>query len=273
MPLRIRCAIVDDEALARRKLRDLLAGIEGVEIVGEAADGVSAVRLLTEYRPELVFLDIRIPELSGFAVLERLDYSPHVIFTTAFDQFAVPAFDVDAVDYLLKPFSASRLRLAFARAVEGIRDKDRSGAAQRAASVGDRLFVRANGQLVAIAISSIERIEGSDDYSSVHANGRTYLVSRRLSFFEAALESAGFLRVHRSHIVNRNHLTGVRIREGGRLEAHLASGAVVTVSRSRASALRAALKDVRQRNAASEDEPSSRASDKESRSRRAADDR
>ena len=258
MPSRIRSAIVDDEALARRKLRDLLAGIEDAEIVGEAADGLSAVRLLTECKPDLVFLDIRIPELSGFAVLERLDYSPHVIFTTAFDQFAIPAFDVDAVDYLLKPFSASRLRIAFARAAEGIRNRDRSGAAQQATSVSDRLFVRANGQLIAISISSIERIEGSDDYSSVHANGRAYLVSRRLSFFEAALEAAGFLRVHRSHIVNRNHLTAVRIHEGGRLEAQLASGAVVKVSRSRASALRSALESVRRVNAQSEEEASRR---------------
>ena len=272
MPVRISCVIVDDEALARRKLRDLLAGIDDAEIVGEAADGVSAVRLLSEQRPDLVFLDIRIPELSGFDVLERLDYSPRVIFTTAFDQFAVPAFDVDAVDYLLKPFSASRLRIAFARAVEGIRNKDYSRVADKTPSVGDRLFVRASGQLVAISISSIERIEGSDDYSSVHANGRSYLVSRRLSFFEAALHSAGFLRVHRSHIVNRSHLTEIRIRGGGRLEAHLASGAVVKVSRSRASALRAALEDARQLNAQEEGVQSRRVSSRVSRSRRSADD-
>jgi len=273
MPSRISCAIVDDEPLARRKLRDLLAGIEGAEIVGEAADGLSAVRLLSEHRPELVFLDIRIPELSGFAVLERLDYSPQVIFTTAFDQFAVPAFDVDAVDYLLKPFSASRLRIAFARAVEEIRKNDRSGAVQQSASVGDRLFVRANGQLVAISISSIERIDGSDDYSSVHANGRTYLVSRRLSYFEATLRAAGFLRVHRSHIVNRNQLKGMRTRGGGGLELHLASGAVVKVSRSRAAALRAALESSPQIDAQEDDEPLRRAKGKDGRSRLAADHR
>jgi two-component system LytT family response regulator len=244
-PARMTCVVIDDEEMARRKLRSLLEKASWLACVGEAADGPRAVQLIDQTRPDLAFLDIRMPGLSGLQVLERVKHIPRVIFTTAFDEFAVAAFEIRALDYLLKPFSASRLRLALDRAREVVAAPpaliERASAALRH-DVPRQVFVRTGGTLLALAVESIERIDGSDDYSSVWANGRAYLLYRRLAEFAELLAPAGFLRVHRSHIVNTAHIVSARAGEGGRLELRLRSGAVVTVSRSRAASVRDALR-------------------------------
>lgn len=242
--LRMTCVVVDDEEMARRKLRALLLDESWLTCVGEASDGPSAVRLIDSERPDLTFLDIRMPGLSGLQVLQRVKHVPRVIFTTAFDEFAVAAFEIRALDYLLKPFSASRLRLALERAREAARSQ--SGLLERATAallhdVPRQIFVRAEGALLALDVESIERIDGSDDYSSIHVNGRGYLLYRRLAEFAELLAPVGFVRVHRSHVVNTSHIEQVRSVEGGRMDITLRSGARVVVSRSRAAALREVL--------------------------------
>ena len=239
------CVVIDDEDMARRKLRALLADDAAwLTCLGEAADGPAAVRLIDESRPDVVFLDMRMPGLDGLQVLERVRHTPRVIFTTAFEEFAVAAFEIRALDYLLKPFSASRLRLALDRAREVVAVDstllERASAALRR-DVPRQVFVRMGGKLLALPVDSIERIDGSDDYSSVWANGRSYLLYRRLAEFAELLSPAGFVRVHRSHIVNVSHIASARSTEGGRLELALRSGAVVPVSRSHAAAVRTVL--------------------------------
>lgn len=243
-PARMTCVVIDDEQMARRKLLSLLDEAPWLSCVGEAGDGQRAVQLIDQTKPDLAFLDIRMPGLSGLQVLERVKHVPRVIFTTAFDEFAVAAFEIRALDYLLKPFSASRLRLALDRAREVAAAQpallERAIAALRR-DVPRQVFVRTGGTLLALAVDSIERIDGSDDYSSVWANGRGYLLYRRLAEFAELLAPAGFLRVHRSHIVNTAHIVSARAAEGGRLELRLLSGAMVVVSRSRAAMVREAL--------------------------------
>jgi two-component system LytT family response regulator len=240
----LRCVVIDDEEMARRKLRALLSDAPWLTCIGEAADGHGAVQLIEQARPDLAFLDIRMPGLSGLEVLERVTHTPRVIFTTAFDEFAVAAFEIRALDYLLKPFSADRLRLALDRAREVVSAQpsviERTGAALRR-EVPRQVFVRTGGSLLALPLESIERIDGSDDYSSMWSNGRAYLLYRRLAELAEMLEAAGFLRVHRSHIVNTAHIVSARTAESGRLDLTLRSGAVVPVSRSHVAALRKTL--------------------------------
>ncbi len=242
----ITCLVVDDEPLARRKLTGLLAGVDWISCVGEASDGVSAVRLIDTRRPDLVFLDIRMPGLSGIQVLERVRHQPGVVFTTAFDDYAVAAFELLALDYLLKPFAAERFNRTLARIRETMA-RDRSlGVAERAATaLGTapltRVFVRASRGLISMPLSEVERIEGDDDYSALYAGGRRYLLSRRLGDLEARLAPSRFVRVHRSHILNLDHVSAIRRLDGGRAEITMRSGAKVTSSRNRSAALRDAI--------------------------------
>jgi two-component system LytT family response regulator len=239
----ITCVVVDDEEMARERLRDLLAGVADVRVIGEAADGPAAVRAVDTLRPTLVFLDIRLPGLTGLQVLERVKHVPAVIFTTAFDEFAVTAFELHALDYLLKPFSGNRLHVALARARESLTTDGMPSVVERAsaalsASAPQRVFVRDRGTLLAVPLSSIERIEGSDDYSALYTDTRRYLVLRRLSELETTFASARFVRIHRSHIINLAYVSALRGLEGGRVEVEMRSGARLPATRARLHELR-----------------------------------
>jgi two-component system LytT family response regulator len=234
----VTCVVVDDEEMARARLRDLLADAADVRVIGEAADGLTAVRCIDALRPDLVFLDIRLPGLTGLQVLERAKHVPAVIFTTAFDEFAVTAFELHALDYLLKPFSGNRLHLALARAREALVGDNVPGVIERATaalsgSAPQRVFVRDRGTLLAVPLSSVERIEGSDDYSALYTNTRRYLVLRRLSELETTLAAARFVRIHRSHIINLAYVAALRGLDGGRVEVEMRSGVRLPASRAR----------------------------------------
>ena len=234
----ITCVVVDDEEMARARLRDLLGDVADVRVVGEAADGLAAVRCIDGLRPDLVFLDIRLPGLTGLQVLERVKHVPAVIFTTAFDEFAVTAFELHALDYLLKPFSGNRLHVALARARESLIADGVPGVLERATdalskAAPQRVFVRDRGTLLAVPLSSVERIEGSDDYSALYTDTRRYLVLRRLAELETTLAGARFVRIHRSHIINLAYVTALRGVEGGRVEVEMRSGARLPASRAR----------------------------------------
>ena len=235
--------IVDDEPLARERLRDLVAEHPVVEIAGEAADGEAAVRLIDEIRPDIAFLDIAMPGLTGLEVLGAVRHRPLAIFTTAYDRFAVSAFELAAVDYLLKPFGAERLRAALDRAIDWLQRPaapadERVRDTLRTDRPLERLFVRDRGRIVPLAAAAIKRCEARDDYVAVHAGGRTYLVQVRLQDLERRLDPTRFVRVHRSHLVNLDFVQAFEPYDAHRLLVHMRDGTRVLGSRTRSRELR-----------------------------------
>jgi two-component system LytT family response regulator len=235
--------IAEDEALARRMLRDLLDEIGLVHVVGEVDDGAACVRALDELRPEILFLDVQMPGGDGFEVLARSRHRPLTIFTTAHDQFAVAAFELAAVDYLLKPFGRERLRLAVERALQGLpgerADAERLSATWSAERPVRRLFLRDRGRIVPVAVEHIVRIEAMDDYAAVHVRDRSYLLHMPMNVLERRLDPDRFVRVHRSHIVNLDHVAALEPYDGTRLEIVMRDGTRVLASRARSRVLRA----------------------------------
>jgi two-component system LytT family response regulator len=246
----MRIFVVDDEPLARRKLSALIKNIPWAEQIGEASDGASAIEAITRLRPDIVFLDIQMPELSGIQVVERLRMTrptPAVVFTTAHDQYAVTAFELEAVDYLLKPFGTSRFMAAIERARQAIETQSASALLDRArvalntpssAVPLERIFVRDGNAVVPLSLAAIERFEAQDDYVMIYAEGRHYLVGLRVANVETRLPNPPFLRVHRSHIVNLDHVERMISLDDGRLEVRMKSGAKVPVSRVRSKEIR-----------------------------------
>jgi len=242
--VKVRCIVVDDEPLARLRLRDQILDVPWLECVGEAADGTAAIRVIDSLRPEIVFLDIELPGLSGLEVLGRVRHRPAVIFTTAFDRYAVAAFELSAVDYLLKPFGRARFEAAIDRVRQGLdvadpgRGVERARQALSSSERLQRLFVRERGKIVPIALHVIERFEAQDDYVLVHVAGRRHLVHVTLSDLERRLDPECFLRVHRSHIVNVDHVAELVRGTDGRLEVRMRDGTGLLASRVRSRALR-----------------------------------
>jgi len=212
-PRPIRIVIADDEPPARAKVRRFLARCPDVCVVGEAGSGPEAVELVERARPDLLFLDVQMPEPDGFGVLAALgDGAPHVVFTTAYDEYAVRAFEVHAVDYLLKPFDEERFRTALERARQRIREGRRVDDEARLARWIDtarpgpahlqRILVRRGDTAVLLRVDEIDWIEAADNYVRIHAGGEAHLVRGTLTGYEARLDPARFARIHRSHIVN-----------------------------------------------------------------------
>ena len=202
----MRTLIVDDEHLARVLLREYLAAHPDVEIVGECANGFEAVEAIAEHDPDLVFLDIQMPKLDGFEVVELAGAKPHYIFATAYDRFALRAFEVHALDYLLKPFSRERLAEALnqarLRATQPARIDAVVKDAQARQQPLERILIRDGARVHVVAASTIDHIEAQDDYVRIAAGGKGYLKHQRLSELEAQLDGAVFVRIHRSYIVN-----------------------------------------------------------------------
>lgn len=204
----MRVIIVDDEDLARHIIREYLAFSPDVQIVAECSNGFEAVKAIAELKPDLVFLDVQMPKLNGFEVLDLLGVRPGVIFVTAYDSYAIKAFEINAIDYLLKPFSRERFESALARA-SGAMLTDRSNALDhviRDARARDapleRILVRDGTRVHVIPAPAVDHIEAQDDYVTIHSGGKKYLKLERLSELEAALDGEQFVRIHRSHIVN-----------------------------------------------------------------------
>jgi two-component system LytT family response regulator len=216
----MRVLIVDDEPFGRRAVRQLLAAYNDMEIVGEARNGKEAIRLLKELSPDLLFLDVQMPELDGFAVLRSVESQclPMVIFVTAFDTFAVRAFEENALDYLVKPLHEGRFRTAVAKARERLRSREAVELSRRLSSLlasstdgrppttaprpAQRLLIGTSGADLILDVSDIEWIQADDYYAAVHSQGRRYLVRESLSSLEKRLDRSQFIRVHRTVIVN-----------------------------------------------------------------------
>lgn len=241
--LRVSALIVEDEPLARRLLKDLIRATPWLECVGEVSDGRLAAGAIDHLQPDLVFLDVQLPGRSGLDVLSAVTVHPAVIFTTAFDQYAVSAFELGAIDYLLKPFGAERFERAVTRAKAGLIDRQRVPAAMRARDVMDagplrRLFARDAERIVPIPTSAIERIEANDDFVLVHTGGRSFRLNATMASIEARLDARTFVRVHRSHVVNLDHVVAIEPYDGSRFQVTLRSGAKLLASRQRSRALR-----------------------------------
>jgi two-component system LytT family response regulator len=236
----LRAVIVDDEEPARLAMRQALAEAGGVEIVGECANGFEAVKVVTEQQPDVVLLDVQMPKLDGFEVLELLGREVPVVFVTAYDEFALKAFDVHAVDYLLKPFSADRLSAALDRvrqrrgvgASPGPSPSALSAAARPPGAPLDRVVVRDGAQVHVLPVDTIDYVEAQDDYVAFHAGGRTILKDQTLGDLEARLDARRFVRIHRSYLLNIERLARVELYAKDSRLAILRDGAKLPVSRS-----------------------------------------
>lgn len=233
----VRALIAEDEPLARRTLREFAGELDWMQVVGEAADGAEAVRMIDALAPDLVFLDVQMPELSGLEVLRRIRHDPEVVFTTAHDGYALAAFELEALDYLLKPFGRERFRTAAERVRRRLAavGPPPPPASERVAALNgplERIFVRHRDRIVPVRVEDIARLEAADDYVTIHAGGQAYLVSLALSDLERRLDPARFRRVHRSHVVNLDHVVSLRpYDDARRLVLSLRDGSEVLASR------------------------------------------
>jgi two-component system, LytTR family, response regulator len=238
---------VDDEPLARQHLSSLLSRESDIEVVGECGDGITAVETLTSLRPDLVFLDIRMPRLGGFEVLESLggDCRPMVIFVTAFDQFAVRAFEAQALDYLLKPFHRERFHAALERVRRGAGTFP--GREQLAAlrSEPDRMVVKSGDRLIFVPFDELEFMRAAANYVTLHFAGKTCEVRETLTAMEARLPAQRFIRIHRSYIVNLGAIVEVFPAGGGEYMLSLKSGRQLPVGPSYPATIRDALLQAR----------------------------
>jgi two-component system LytT family response regulator len=237
----LRAVIVDDEELARGFLREMLAAHPEIEIVAECANGFEAVKAITEATPDLVFLDVQMPKLDGFEVLELIEPrgpegTPAVIFVTAYDQYAMRAFDAHAVDYLLKPFSAERFERALERAKARLGERHPTPELAREARAPDerpqRLAVRDGTRVHVIPLEKLDYAEAQDDYVALHSGGKSYLKQQTIGSLEALLDPARFVRIHRSAIVNLERVARIEPYAKESRVAILTDGTRLPVSRS-----------------------------------------
>ncbi len=245
--MKLRALIVDDESVGRAGLRQMLAAVDWITVIGEAASGLAAVEAINALKPELVFLDIEMPGFSGTDVLSRVTHQPYIVFTTAYAQHAVTAFELGALDYLLKPFGPERLATALERVRAALGEPAGPGAFDRlreALSNGPmtRLFVRSGASVIPIAVVSVAWFEARGDYVAAHVGPARHLLHLSLTRLEARLDPARFLRIHRTHIVNLDQVSAFR-REGKGLVAELTDGSRLPVSRNRSQDLRGLLKE------------------------------
>jgi two-component system, LytTR family, response regulator len=250
----IRTLIVDDEPVARRGVRRLLSRDAAIDIAGEAANGAEAVAMITTLRPDLVFLDVQMPELNGFDVIDRVGVAaiPVVVFVTAHDDFALRAFDVQALDYLLKPFDDERFATVLERAKLQVRFR-RDGQlaqrlealladhAERGAAPISRIMVKNAGVVFFQPVDDVDWIEAADYFVKLHAGGKVHLVTDTLADLERRLDPARFMRVHRSAIVNLSRVRELRLDYQNRHMIVLTTGERVPLSRSRREAFEQAL--------------------------------
>ena len=224
---KIPTLVVDDEPLARSNVKVLLRRDPEIELVGECGSGMEAVAEIRSRRPDLVFLDVQMPECDGFDVLELLgtELPSAIVFVTAYDQYALRAFEAGALDYLLKPFDNARFERALHRA------KERIGQGRALPAKTDRLAIKSTGQVSFVKIAEVDWIEAADYYSCLHVGARTHMLRRSMAEFERELDPQVFCRIHRSTIVNLDRVRKIELGEDGEHEVVLENGARLRLSR------------------------------------------
>jgi two-component system, LytTR family, response regulator len=232
-----KALIVDDEDLARKLLREMLSSHPEIEIAAECGNGMEAVKAAAEHKPDLLFLDVQMPKLTGFDVLELIERdSVAVIFVTAFDQYAMKAFDVHAVDYLLKPYSRERFDAALERAKSQEPKKTvdavaLAAAARPAGQYAERIVVKDGSKVSLVAVSKLDYAEALDDYVSLVSEGKKHLKQQTISGLELALDPALFVRIHRSYVVNLERVSRIEPYGKDSKVAILTNGVKLPVSR------------------------------------------
>jgi len=238
--------IAEDEPLAREVLRDAIYAHAGLRLVGEAADGAAALAQINALRPEVVFMDIQMPEMTGLEVLKRLACAPRIVFTTAYDQYAVTAFELNAVDYLLKPFTRARFDAAVARCLDlesmqpapQVLGEALAQAAQRVPGRMERILVRDRGRIFPLSLNEIEYLKADSKYTAIAARGQTFLVRIGISELETQLDPARFIRIHRSALVNLDFVDSMKADDQSQLLIQMRDGTSLTASREASKVLR-----------------------------------
>lgn len=243
----IKVILIDDEPLARQIVKEYLATFKQIEIVAECGDGFEAVKAIQQHDPALIFLDIQMPKINGFETLELLEKKPAVIFTTAFDEYALKAFEQNAIDYLLKPFNQDRFEKAVKKFIDnsplekGIRAINDSGSQKQIEQLesvskkhteeAHRVVVKNGTSILILPTSQIVYIEAYDDYVKIFNNETFYLKKKTMSYYEEVLDPTQFVRVHRSFILNLNYLTKIEALDKNNNLALLKNGAKIPLSR------------------------------------------
>lgn len=242
--MKMTCIIIDDEALARDLLVEFLSSNENIEIIAQCSKGSDAVKQINELEPDLIFLDVQMPGMDGFEVLEQIEHKPYVIFTTAYDQYAIKAFDQNAVDYLLKPLDEERFNLALKRAADRIQhdqnniDKLLNNIKKKDDSYSTHLFVQKSEKLLNIPTGDIMHLEASGDYTVLTTAKDQYLSSSGIGKLEEKLDPEKFIRIHRSTIINLNYLKEIEKHFNGGLIVKMENGKTFPVSRTYAKLIR-----------------------------------
>lgn len=233
----MKAIIIDDELLARSMVREYLAAYPEIEIVQECGDGFEGIKAIQQHQPDLIFLDIQMPKINGFEMLELVEDPPSVIFTTAFEEYAIKAFESHAVDYLLKPFSKERFDKAMQKWLQtgkdrmpGARELLETAAAMPARQ--NRIVLKDNGKIKIIPTATIHYLEAADDYVKIHTAEGVFLKNKTMGFFEDTLDTNNFIRIHRSYIVNVQLITRIDPYEKDSHLAVLSVGVKLPVSRS-----------------------------------------
>ena len=238
MKKKITAIIVEDEELARDILKNYLKDFPGVELIGEYSDGFSGVQAVNKLKPDLILLDIKIPRITGIEIIELLDYNPQVIFVTAYDEYAIKAFEMNAVDYLMKPFSRERFALSVKRATSRIDQGDSSPVSQFTATGQvnnefiERIVVKSRNTIHVIKLEDVVCLEAQDDYVMIYTDESRYMKQRSLKYYEEHLDPSEFVRVHRSYIIRINQITRLEHYEKESYRMTLANKSQVPVSRS-----------------------------------------
>lgn len=234
--------IIDDEPLARSIVKEMLLRHPEFHVIEECLNGFEGVKAIEKHSPDLIFLDVQIPKINGFEMLELLERRPEVIFTTAFDEYALKAFEVNALDYLLKPFDGERFDRAIQKYLEQTDQKEsKLSVIPRLTESLNRIVIKDGSDIKIIPISDINYLEAYDDYVKIHTDEKTYLKNSTMSYFDEHLDKSAFARIHRSFIINVNRLTKIEGFEKNSYRAILQCGARVPISRSSYKSLKESL--------------------------------
>lgn len=233
-----KAIIIDDEPLARTMVREYLQGFPDIEIIMECGDGFEGVKAIQQYQPDLIFLDIQMPKINGFEMLELVDQPPAVIFTTAFEEYAIKAFELYAIDYLLKPFSKDRFEKAVRKWEQQNKQESITAthnllnSAAIDPSQHNRVVVKDNGKIRIIPTANIQYLEAADDYVKIHTAEGVFLKNKTMGYFEEMLGMQNFIRTHRSYIINVQLITKIEPYEKENHLAILSTGTSLPVSKS-----------------------------------------
>ncbi len=245
---KLRTVIIEDEAPARELVKAYIKTNSNIELLAECQDGFTGVKTINDLKPDLIFLDIQMPKLTGFEMIELLDNVPEIIFTTAYDQFAIKAFELSAVDYLMKPFSRDRFNEAVDKVLARLQSRAKSPKETSIKNENiekftnlrkdnveqvERLFVKTGTKIDVVSVEDIIKIEAQDDYVEIHTSTKKYLKNDTMNYLEKVLPPKTFIRVHRSNIINLNYISKIEKYGKESYIVKLNDGSVVNVSKSR----------------------------------------